>query len=329
MLAIVFEFVGGPNDGRTFHGALGDGSDAERYYLVTNHGAIGYRFKVASDFAVETLAEEQLKQTAPHHFQRHYYVVTDRIDEANEVLVRAEYLEGQTGNPAQGVPAAQRKAVAEPHDELLQRYLTRTAQSMAESYSHLWPDADVMSRSLERTLSLHLSRVLMEERFAVFTEAPHPDSSTSPVDLLGIAPSQDWFLACQWLRFDSQETVENARREYVEALARLHRFWLSQRLVIPACRKDLARLANHCEHGFAVLGGIHWTTESAEDATLPIGCQVEVDERSELAQSESVSPVPSLSRPVSIRLRSFPGQGTAFLVYRWLALPRPASSRSS
>lgn len=91
MLKIIFEFVGGPYDGKVLHGRLGEPSDAERYYLFTNHGAIGQRFKVASQYAVETLAEEQLKEEKPHHFQRHIYVVTDRLEDGDEVWVCAQY----------------------------------------------------------------------------------------------------------------------------------------------------------------------------------------------------------------------------------------------
>ena len=92
MLTIIFEFVGGPLDGETLVGVLGEGDDAERYYLFTNHGAVGQRFKVASDYAVETLAEERLKVEERHHFQQHVYVVIDRVEEDGEVLVRAAYL---------------------------------------------------------------------------------------------------------------------------------------------------------------------------------------------------------------------------------------------
>ena len=91
MTRIIFEFLGGPNDGSSVHGTLGDGGDAERYYLFTNHGTIGHRFKVASDYAVEALAHEELKVEEPHHFQRHYYVVTERLEDGNEVWVRAAY----------------------------------------------------------------------------------------------------------------------------------------------------------------------------------------------------------------------------------------------
>ena len=92
MSKIIFEFVGGPLDGQTHVGILGKGSDAERYYLLTNHGALGQRIKVASDYAVETLASEQLKVEERHHFQQHFYVVADRLEDHGEVLVRVEYL---------------------------------------------------------------------------------------------------------------------------------------------------------------------------------------------------------------------------------------------
>jgi hypothetical protein len=92
MLRIDFEFKGGPNDGKVLHGTLGEPSDAERYYLFSNHGAVGQRFKVASPYAVETLASEKLRKEKRHCFQRHYYVVTDRLEDGDEVLVCAEYV---------------------------------------------------------------------------------------------------------------------------------------------------------------------------------------------------------------------------------------------
>ena len=98
MLKITFKFVGGPHDGKTLEGSLGDGSDAERYYLFTNHSRVGQRFKVASDYAVDTLAEERLQGGEPHKFQRHYYVVVDRIENDDLVLVRAEYVPQETND---------------------------------------------------------------------------------------------------------------------------------------------------------------------------------------------------------------------------------------
>jgi hypothetical protein len=92
MLRINFEFIGGPNDGKLLHGTLGESSDAERYYLISNRGAVGQPFSVASPFAVETLVREQLQNEQRHYFQRHIYAVTDRIETDKEVSVRAEYV---------------------------------------------------------------------------------------------------------------------------------------------------------------------------------------------------------------------------------------------
>ena len=86
---IIFEFVGGPFDGKTVTGGLGQGGDAERYYLLTNHGAVGQRFKAASDYAIEALTNATPDPTTS--FQTHYYVVVDRLQGDAEVLVRAEY----------------------------------------------------------------------------------------------------------------------------------------------------------------------------------------------------------------------------------------------
>lgn len=99
MLEITFEFIGGPNDGNVFRGTLGEPSDAERYYLFTNHGTVGQRFRVASPYAVETLAREQLKDERRHQFQRHFYVMTDRLEDQDEVWVRAKYAP-ETGEPS-------------------------------------------------------------------------------------------------------------------------------------------------------------------------------------------------------------------------------------
>jgi hypothetical protein len=91
-MRITFEFVGGPHDGKLLHGVVGEASDAERFLLGSNWGMVGQRFKVASEYAVEMLAEERLKEERRHYFQRHFYVVTDRLEDDGEVWVRAEYV---------------------------------------------------------------------------------------------------------------------------------------------------------------------------------------------------------------------------------------------
>lgn len=90
-MKIIFEFLGGPNDGHVLTGELGKPSDAERHYLFSNRGAIGHRFKVASRWAVDSLVKDRLQDENPHHFQRHYYVVTERLASDDEVWVRAKY----------------------------------------------------------------------------------------------------------------------------------------------------------------------------------------------------------------------------------------------
>jgi len=97
MLDVIFEFVGGPNDGKTVRGRLGEPSDAHRYYLFSHHGRIGQTFKVASEHAIETLATEGPKEESLDRFQQHYYVVTDRLEDDGEVWVRAEYAPEMSG----------------------------------------------------------------------------------------------------------------------------------------------------------------------------------------------------------------------------------------
>jgi len=92
MQTIIFKFIGGPMDGKTVAGEFGDQSEAERYYLLTDHGRIGQRFRTASPYAIGILAEEKLQVDHEHRFQRHYYEVADRLDLAGKVLVRAAYV---------------------------------------------------------------------------------------------------------------------------------------------------------------------------------------------------------------------------------------------
>ena len=61
-MVITVHFHGGPLDGKTVSGRDGDQEEAERYYLLTHHGRRGQRFRVASDYAVERIAEEGLEK---------------------------------------------------------------------------------------------------------------------------------------------------------------------------------------------------------------------------------------------------------------------------
>lgn len=91
-MRIIFKFMGGPMDGKTVIGRPGQQDEADRYYTLTNQGQIGQRFRTASEFAIDTLAREELKQEKPHHFQEHAYQVKDCLQDDEKVFVLAEYL---------------------------------------------------------------------------------------------------------------------------------------------------------------------------------------------------------------------------------------------
>jgi hypothetical protein len=91
-MEIVFRFTGGPLDGQIVRGSPREESEAERYYLLSHHGRIGQHFRVASSYAVDVLAEEQLQQEHPHRFQQHSYEVIDCVETVGRVLVRAKYV---------------------------------------------------------------------------------------------------------------------------------------------------------------------------------------------------------------------------------------------
>jgi putative transcriptional regulator len=61
---------------------------------------------VASEYSIEALVTEGLKEESLDRFQQHYYVVTDRLEDDGEVLVRAEYAPEMSG----ATPAHRTKA---------------------------------------------------------------------------------------------------------------------------------------------------------------------------------------------------------------------------
>jgi hypothetical protein len=90
---MIFKFLGGPLDGQTVVEQPGDPSRPLRYYALTHHGRVGQRFRTASEYAIETLAREELKTDEPHRFQPHYYEVFDRVENKGVLLVRARYVQ--------------------------------------------------------------------------------------------------------------------------------------------------------------------------------------------------------------------------------------------
>jgi hypothetical protein len=92
-MKIIFKFAGGPLDGKSIVGEAGEQDEADRYYTLTNHGRIGQRFRIASEYAIDMLTREQLKEERPHRFQEHVYQVTDRLEDDKKIFMRAEYVQ--------------------------------------------------------------------------------------------------------------------------------------------------------------------------------------------------------------------------------------------
>lgn len=341
MLKIVFEFVGGPNDGKVLIGALGEPSDAERYYLFTNHGTEGQRFKIASDYAVETLAREHQNEAARHRFQPHYYVVTERLEEEGEVIVRAAYIERDAqpriGPKSQSLvrehlePTPQRGS--SPEDQVRQ-CLPRIARSLADSGSHCWPAEAQPGQTAESNLILHFAHILLGEQFAVLSAAQHPDSKLGPIPLLGIAPSQDWFLTCIFKHLTELDELSGWSAD-VDALTS---FWLSPRLANTICEPNVVRLAEHCETGLGLIGALHWSPLGSETRLLswwrsksplpgPTDAADRVVPRSESSDENALlgrfaTIQAEFSTPIAVR--QFPGHGTFFLLSVFFRISRPA-----
>ena len=90
---LIFKFAGGPLDGKIVAGNPKEDGEAQDYYTLSCHGRRGQRFRVASEYAVNTLMSEHLKEEKPHHFQEHLYEVVERIRNRNVLLVLVQYME--------------------------------------------------------------------------------------------------------------------------------------------------------------------------------------------------------------------------------------------
>ncbi len=98
MTKLIFKFFGGPLDGKTVTGRPNEEGEARTYYTLSCHGRRGQRFRIASEYAVDILASEQLKEERPHHFQQHVYEVVERIRNPHVILVRAEDVDESAGS---------------------------------------------------------------------------------------------------------------------------------------------------------------------------------------------------------------------------------------
>ncbi len=265
-MKIIFEFTGGPLDGKTVEGESGEQDEADRYFALTHHGKVGQRFRIGSDYAIDLLAAEGLKEDRPHHFRRHTYDVTDRLEGDDEVLIRAEYVESEDSKRDAVMKrhwyASPQAAV--PVEQTIADFLRQTAKAIGHSYSHYWPaDEALRSDAAQRNISLHIAHVLLSQNFSVFAQANHSQPPTH-IDLLGIAPSQDWFLACKFQRLYSTGRLQSV----LDDVQRLETFWLSPRLTIEACGAHVARMANHCDCGYGLTAALHWVPDPVGSTKL-------------------------------------------------------------
>jgi len=203
-----------------------------------------------------------------HSFHPHYYVVTERLEDDEEVLVRAAYVEKEADPEQQDPLRGQRRfsaVEAESNEEKIRRYLRQTATVIGQSYAQCWPADDPQNREAAKSnISLHFAHVLLNEHFSVFANAKHADETADAIDLLGISPAQDWFLACQFCRLYDARHLGGMLQD----VSRLETFWLSRRLAIDACGEHISRVAKHCECGYGLVAGLHWVPESAHDTDV-------------------------------------------------------------
>jgi hypothetical protein len=266
-MRIIFEFAGGPLDGKSVIGRHGEQDEADRYYALTHHGKIGQRFRIASDYAVEILAREQLKIDAPHHFQQHVYRVTDRLEGEDEVLIRAEYVDksGDERLMNVGDPLAEEADPEARGKQRIREILADTQRSWTTAYSHCWPREAAADDAPLRHLTVHLAHAMLSRNFSVFLDAPQPGYPGSPVHLLGIAPGQDWFLACRGIAVAGPEDAERVRR----AAAQLSSFWLGPHLAPLDSRGYIDQVARHCQRGYGLVSATHWHGRADKDNSLP------------------------------------------------------------
>src|SRR4051812_39238168 len=76
----------------------------------------------------------------------------------------------------------------------------RTAESLRTSFENFWPsDGAGKNDPCEQNVSMHLAHHLLTDGFSVFAEVFHPhvrrQGSKGRIDVLGIAPAGEWFLA--------------------------------------------------------------------------------------------------------------------------------------
>jgi hypothetical protein len=137
--------------------------------------------------------------------------------------------------------------------KLVTSLLDLASKSLGCSFARYWP-ASGNNAPQEKNVSFHLAHTMLREKWAVFAEAVHPDPRIRGVDLVGVSPEDDWFLACESKRLYTTETLTST----FDDLGRLKSFWLNRSLSEASYGGPVHRLAAECRRGYGLVVGLHW-----------------------------------------------------------------------
>ena len=147
--------------------------------------------------------------------------------------------------------------------KLVTSMLDLASQSLGRSFARYWP-ARGNNAPKEKNVSFHLAYAMLREKWAVFAEAVHPDPCIQGVDLVGISPEDDWFLACESKRLYSTEKLTSM----FDDLGRLKSFWLNRGLSEDVFGERTHRLVTTCRRGYGLVVGLHWAGQRSSLMSL-------------------------------------------------------------
>ena len=76
--------------------------------------------------------------------------------------------------------------------------LEEASRTLGCSLGKYWPVATDTPDPDQKNVCVHIAHAMLNGEFAVFAEADYPHRTAGGVDLLGIAPDCEWFLACEF-----------------------------------------------------------------------------------------------------------------------------------
>lgn len=142
------------------------------------------------------------------------------------------------------------------------------ATSLVSSFERYWPsDEHDRNDPCEQNVCIHLAHAMLNSRFATFAEAWHTDGGR--IDLLGISPAGDWFVAAEAKRLlcnKPDECIASLLRD----AERLNRFWLNERLRLESVGRHRIEIIKNCRCGIGLIGGMVWVNSRGESSLLDL-----------------------------------------------------------